>query len=72
VWERPTVVNNVRNHCTKSNINEGGEEYAKIGGQINRNKLISACGNTQVSCDMTSVEEFIYSDEWCGIANEKN
>jgi NADH-quinone oxidoreductase subunit F len=53
-------------------INEGGEEYAKIGvGKSTGTKLISACGNIKkqgvYEIDMTiSVEEFIYSDEYCG------
>ena len=56
----------------------GGEEYAKIGvGKSTGTKLISACGNINkpgvYEIDMTiSVEEFIYSDEYCGgIANGK-
>ena len=50
----------------------GGEEYAKIGvGKSTGTKLISACGNINkpgvYEIDMTiSVEEFIYSDEYCG------
>jgi NADH-quinone oxidoreductase subunit F len=59
-------------------INFGGEEYAKIGvGKSTGTKLISACGNINkpgvYEIDMTiSVEEFIYSDEYCGgIANGK-
>jgi NADH-quinone oxidoreductase subunit F len=56
----------------------GGDEYAKIGvGRSTGTKLISACGNIKkpgvYEIDMTlSVEEFIYSDEYCGgIANGK-
>ncbi len=53
-------------------INLGGDEYAKIGvGRSTGTKLISACGNINkpgvYEIDMTiSVEEFIYSDEYCG------
>lgn len=79
VWERPTVVNNVETiTAIVPIINEGGEEYAKIGiGKSTGTKLISACGNINkpgiYEIDMTiSVEEFIYSDEYCGgIANGK-
>ncbi|MFV0605831.1 MAG: NADH-quinone oxidoreductase subunit NuoF [Niabella sp.] len=79
VWDRPTVVNNVESiAAVVPIINEGGAEYAKIGvGRSTGTKLISACGNINkpgvYEIDMTiSVEEFIYSDEWCGgIANGK-
>ncbi len=79
VWDRPTVVNNVESiAAVVPIINEGAEEYAKIGmGRSTGTKLISACGNINkpgvYEIDMTiSVEEFIYSDEWCGgIANGK-
>ena len=79
VWERPTVVNNVETIAAiVPIINEGGDEYAKIGiGKSTGTKLISACGNINnpgiYEIDMTiSVEEFIYSDEYCGgIANGK-
>ncbi len=78
-WDRPTVVNNVETlAAVVPIINMGGEEYAKIGiGKSTGTKLISACGNINkpgvYEIDMTiSVEEFIYSDEWCGgIANGK-
>ena len=72
-WDRPTVVNNVETlAAVVPIINIGGEEYAKIGvGKSTGTKLISACGNINkpgvYEIDMTiSVEEFIYSDEWCG------
>jgi NADH-quinone oxidoreductase subunit F len=76
---RPTVVNNVETlAAVVPIINMGGEEYAKIGvGKSTGTKLISACGNINkpgvYEIDMTiSVEEFIYSDEYCGgIANGK-
>ncbi|MCC6288775.1 MAG: NADH-quinone oxidoreductase subunit NuoF [Chitinophagaceae bacterium] len=79
VWDRPTVVNNVETlAAVVPIINLGGEEYAKIGvGRSTGTKLISACGNINkpgvYEIDMTiSVEEFIYSDEYCGgIANGK-
>jgi NADH-quinone oxidoreductase subunit F len=78
-WDRPTVVNNVETiAAVVPIINMGGEEYAKIGvGRSTGTKLISACGNINkpgvYEIDMTiSVEEFIYSDEYCGgIANNK-
>lgn len=73
VWMRPTVVNNVETLAAiVPIINLGGEEYAKIGvGRSTGTKLISACGNINkpgvYEIDMTiSVEEFIYSDEYCG------
>ena len=75
----PTVVNNVESIAsTVPIINDGGEEYAKIG--IERStgtKLISAGGNLakpgvyEIELGVP-VEEFIYSDEYCGgIANGK-
>jgi NADH-quinone oxidoreductase subunit F len=73
LWQRPTVVNNVETLAAiVPIINLGGEEYAKIGvGRSTGTKLISACGNINkpgvYEIDMTiSVEEFIYSDEYCG------
>ena len=79
VWGCPTVVNNVETIAAiVPIINDGGEEYSKIGvGKSTGTKLISACGNINkqgvYEIDMTiSVEEFIYSDEYCGgIANGK-
>lgn len=75
----PTVVNNVESiAATVPIINDGGEEYAKIG--IERStgtKLISASGNLvkpgvyEIELGLP-VEEFIYSDAYCGgIANGK-
>ncbi len=73
LYDRPTVVNNVETIAAVVPIvNDGGEEYAKIGvGKSTGTKLISAGGNIKrpgvyeielgVSCD-----EFINSDEWCG------
>jgi NADH-quinone oxidoreductase subunit F len=73
VWDCPTVVNNVETLTAIVPIlNIGGEEYAKIGvGKSTGTKLISACGNINkpgvYEIDMTiSVEEFIYSDDYCG------
>ena len=73
LWERPTVVNNVESIAAVVPIIEiGGAEYAKIGvGRSTGTKLISACGNINkpgvYEIDMTiTVEEFIYSDEYCG------
>ena len=73
VWMRPTVVNNVETlAAVVPIINMGGEAYAQIGvGKSTGTKLISACGNINkpgiYEIDMTiSVEEFIYSDEYCG------
>lgn len=73
VWMRPTVVNNVETLAAiVPIINMGGEEYGKIGvGKSTGTKLISACGNLnkpgvyEIPFDL-SVEDFIYSDEWCG------
>jgi NADH-quinone oxidoreductase subunit F len=73
VWDCPTVVNNVETlAAVVPIINFGGEDYAKIGvGKSTGTKLLSACGNINkpgiYEIDMTiSVEEFIYSDEYCG------
>jgi NADH-quinone oxidoreductase subunit F len=73
LWMRPTVVNNVETlAAVVPIINIGAEEYAKIGvGRSTGTKLISACGNINkpgiYEITMTeSVEEFIYSEEFCG------
>src|SRR6202789_167388 len=73
VWMRPTVVNNVETiAAVVPIINMTGTEYAKIGGgKSTGTKLLSVCGNLNkpgvYEIDMTiSVEEFIYSDEYCG------
>lgn len=79
LYNCPTVVNNVESiAATVPIINLGGDEYAKIG--IERStgtKLISASGNIvkpgvyEIELGLP-VEEFIYSDEYCGgIANGK-
>src|SRR5574343_572400 len=79
LWGCPTVVNNVESIAAVVPIvNDGGEEYAKIGlGKSTGTKLISASGNLvrpgvyEIEMGMT-VEEFIYGDDWCrGIANGK-
>ncbi|MCB9164166.1 MAG: NADH-quinone oxidoreductase subunit NuoF [Flavobacteriales bacterium] len=73
LYDCPTVVNNVETIAAVVPIvNEGGEEYAKIGiGRSTGTKLISAGGNIKrpgvyeidlgITCD-----EFINSDEYCG------
>lgn len=73
LWYCPTIVNNVETiAAVVPIINEGGDEYAKIGiGKSTGTKLISACGNINkpgvYEIDLgVSVEEFIYSDEYCG------
>ncbi len=73
LWGCPTVVNNVETIAAVVPIvNDGGDEYAKIGiGRSTGTKLISACGNIQkpgvyeIELGL-SVEEFLYSDEYCG------
>src|ERR1700748_684682 len=73
VWDCPTVVNNVETlAAVVPIINISGEEYAKIGvGRSTGTKLLSACGNIKrpgvYEIEMNiSVEDFIYSDEYCG------
>lgn len=73
LWQCPTVVNNVETiAAVVPIINDGGEEYAKIGiGKSTGTKLISAGGNINrpgvYEIDLgLPVEEFLYSDEWCG------
>jgi len=79
LYNCPTVVNNVESiAATVPIINDGGEEYAKIGvGRSTGTKLISAGGNLnrpgvyEIELGVP-VEEFIFSDEYCGgIANGK-
>ncbi len=75
----PTVVNNVETLAAVSFIvNEGGDEYAKIGiGKSAGTKLISASGHINkpgvYEIEMgISVEDFIFSEEYCGgISNGK-
>ena len=69
----PTVVNNVETiAAVVPIILMGGEEYAKIGiGRSTGTKLISASGHInkpgvyEIELGMP-VEEFLYSDEYCG------
>ncbi|MBK9794025.1 MAG: NADH-quinone oxidoreductase subunit NuoF [Sphingobacteriales bacterium] len=73
LWGRPTVVNNVETIAAVVPIvNGGGDEYAKIGiGKSTGTKLISASGHInkpgvyEIELGVP-VEEFIYSDEYCG------
>ena len=73
LYARPTVVNNVETIAAVPIIvNDGGDEYAKIGvGKSTGTKLISACGHLnkpgiyEIELGVP-VEEFIYSDEYCG------
>lgn len=69
----PTVVNNVETIAAVVPIvNNGGEEYAKIGiGKSTGTKLISASGHINkpgvYEIEMgIPVEEFIFSDTYCG------
>lgn len=69
----PTVVNNVESIAATSWIvNNGGDEYAKIGvGKSTGTKLISAGGSInkpgvyEIELGLP-VEEFVMSDEYCG------
>ena len=69
----PTVVNNVETiAAVVPIINDGGDEYAKIGiGKSTGTKLISASGHInkpgvyEIELGVP-VEEFIYSEEYCG------
>ena len=73
LWGCPTVVNNVETIAAVVPIvNNGGEEYAKIGiGKSTGTKLISASGHLnkpgvyEIELGLP-VEEFIFSDEYCG------
>jgi NADH-quinone oxidoreductase subunit F len=73
LWQCPTVVNNVETISAVSwIINNGGDEYAKIGiGKSTGTKLISASGQLnkpgvyEIPLGIT-VEDFIFADEWCG------
>jgi NADH-quinone oxidoreductase subunit F len=79
LYGMPTVVNNVETIAAVPwIILNGGDEYAKIGtSKSTGTKLISACGNInkpgvyEIELDLP-VEEFVYSDEYCGgISNGK-
>ena len=73
LWQRPTVVNNVETiAAVVPIIQHGGDAYAAIGiGQSTGTKLISASGNInkpgvyEIELGLP-VEEFIYSEEYCG------
>ncbi|MFI5219185.1 MAG: NADH-quinone oxidoreductase subunit NuoF [Bacteroidia bacterium] len=73
VWDCPTIVNNVETiAAVVPIINDGGDEYAKIGiGKSTGTKLISAGGHInkpgvyEIELGVP-VEEFIYSENYCG------
>ncbi|GGB79504.1 NADH-quinone oxidoreductase subunit F [Flavobacterium suaedae] len=73
LWQEPTVVNNVESIAAVPWIvNNGGEEYAKIGiGRSTGTKLISASGHCknpgvyEIELGL-SVDEFMNSDEYLG------
>ncbi len=73
LYGNPTVVNNVETIMDIPwIINNGGEEFAKIGiGKSTGTKLISASGNIrkpgvyEIELNVP-VEEFVMSDEYCG------
>jgi NADH-quinone oxidoreductase subunit F len=73
LYASPTVVNNVETiAAVVPIIMMGGEEYSKIGvGKSTGTKLISASGNInkpgvyEIELGLP-VEEFLYSDEYCG------
>jgi len=73
LYQNPTVVNNVETIAAVPwIINNSGDDYAKIGiGRSTGTKLISACGHLvkqgiyEIELGVP-VEEFIYSDEYCG------
>ncbi len=70
----PTVVNNVETIASVVPVIEmGGDAYAQIGvGKSTGTKLISASGHInkpgvyEIELGKVSVEEFIYSEEYCG------
>src|ERR1041384_3338438 len=73
LYASPTVVNNVETIAAVVPIvNNGGDEYAKIGiGKSTGTKLISACGHINkpgvYEIDLgLPVDEFLNSDEYCG------
>ena len=73
LYQSPTVVNNVESIATTPwIINQGGDEYAKLGiGRSTGTKLISASGHVkkpgvyEIELGLP-VEEFIYSDQYLG------
>jgi NADH-quinone oxidoreductase subunit F len=73
LYNSPTVVNNVETLAAVGPvINMGGENYARIGtAKSTGTKLISACGNINKPGVYEivmgfPVEEFIYSEKYCG------
>src|SRR5690606_28585952 len=73
LYQCPTVVNNVESIAnTPWIVNNGGDAYASIGiGKSTGTKLISASGHIKKPGVYeivlgVPVEEFIYSDEYCG------
>ena len=79
LYGSPTVVNNVETLSAVGPIIKlGGDAYSQIGiGRSTGTKLISACGNIskpgvyEIELGL-EVEEFIYSDKYCGgIKNDK-
>ena len=79
LWDCPTIVNNVETIAAVVPILKmGGAEYAKIGiGRSTGTKLISASGNINKPGVYeivmgVSLEEFIYSDEYCGGIKDGN
>ena len=79
VWDCPTVVNNVESiMAVVPIVRDGGDAYAQNGiGKSTGTKLIYACCPLNISgvYDIelgVPVEDFIYSDEYCGgIRNDK-
>lgn len=79
LYDCPTVVNNVESiMAVVPIVRDGGDAYAQIGiGKSTGTKLISACGHLKkpgvYEIELgVPVEEFIYSDEYCGgIRNDK-
>lgn len=73
LWGCPTVVNNVETiAATPWIVLNGGSAYAALGvGKSTGTKLISACGHVckpgvyEIEMGL-SVEEFIYSQDYCG------
>ncbi|MHC1706823.1 MAG: NADH-quinone oxidoreductase subunit NuoF [Bacteroidales bacterium] len=79
LWDCPTVVNNVETLATVPWIvNNGGEQYASLGyWKSTGTKLMSACGHIKkpgvYEVEMgLPVEEFIYSEEYCGGIRNNN
>lgn len=79
LWHEPTVVNNVESIAAIPWIvNHGAEEYSKLGTEQSKGtKLISASGHIknpgvyEIELGLP-VEEFLYSDEYCGGMMDKH